>query len=675
MTSLKLSRQAILALALPSATMALALDNSNFADVRARSTGAVHHGTSSGIGYLPSWTVLGNHGVVIETGITPASSGDSAFRFHTLTGNFGDNKLDQCLPIDPSLDISFRFDLRTNVNPGNAQRIRLNPNFYTDVASCELDLQNDSTGNRLTGGSLSNADRDVRLGSVAGLSANQWHTISAASHGTTGPFLHAAQDIPSGAGALRLSLRVRDDSAADTRRIWLDEIVVEQGPGGANLARNPGFEHRAFVHGDAIDTGPNWLVDRDGDGGLRASAGAFADARSGSNAFVFESLTGNFGASKLDQCISIDGTSELRPSLAAMSLSPHPDLAVRINLDLFSSADCSGSANSGLRIQEDFSLDSTPGTWSRLVSQQSRIPAELAGIQSALLSLRARDRSNGSGNGPGAFQRGIHIDDVALDAAVTCAAEAVVGMYEVKVFMDPDLVLDGNQDLLSSVASAFSTATPRRYHVQYLDTASQELRADGWSIRLRKREDQGTHRLQYKMRYPAGSSGLETALLTAYGDGFDACSPLDVEVDWGYGGNKTLSFQDQLSISVPGLSGLDLPSLPQSRTLAESHLLSELADWNGGTWAQDQIDAARLYGVVYFERHVGEFHGLPLNIEVWHLIDEAGTGIEYVVEASFKTTGFGTASGTRQLLIDTITSSGWLLPQDVLKTQMILDRY
>jgi hypothetical protein len=67
--------------------------------------------------------------------------------------------------------------------------------------------------------------------------------------------------------------------------------------------------------------------------------------------------------------------------------------------------------------------------------------------------------------------------------------------------------------------------------------------------------------------------------------------------------------------------------------------------------------------------------GLQLYIEVWPIRNAAGTGTEYVVEASFKTTSQTTASTKHDELITYLQGKGWFLAQDSLKTQLIMDRY
>lgn len=662
-------RRALLALAF-SPSFCLALDNGDFSTLSPRDSGSHTYGTSGGVGFLPAWTLLSDDGGILEIGIAPAATGDTVFRFAAPSDRFGDNKLDQCVPIVPDQDIVFSYQLRTNVSPiTNDLRVRLNPFFYKDLASCEADLQQNANGGRLDG-PLTNADRDVRLGSLSGLFSNQWLQITTATHGETGPMVHAAADIPANARALRLSLRVRDDAADDQRHLWLDDIRVTQGNDPTNRVVNGDFSHRDLADGEELSANQDWYLDRSGNTTLRAGAGPIPEPRVGTNAFYFSSLTGNFGDSKLEQCVLING--DVRPALAVMSPTPDDHLTLRLNVDFYSGAYCDSGRDNSLRLREDFSVVGTPGQWRYLTTTESRTNDDLTGMSSALISIRARDRS--ADGQPGSFFRPVYIDDVSIDAGHACVHPAVVGAYEVKAFLTPSVVLDSNRKLINTVKTHFSiNEAPYRYNLQYLDTNSQDLRGEGWSIRLRKREDQGQHRLQNKKRYTVTGNTTST-LLDAFQDGLSYCTGLEVEVDWGYTGNQTLSFQTNQRLDLSGHTGLDLPDQNDTRASAEANMVDELADWNGA-WAASTISSARLYGPIYFERYMGEFEGVELRIEVWHIIDASETGMESLVEVSFKTDNLHTATDVRESLMDELAHQGWLLPQDVLKTSIIMERY
>jgi hypothetical protein len=66
---------------------------------------------------------------------------------------------------------------------------------------------------------------------------------------------------------------------------------------------------------------------------------------------------------------------------------------------------------------------------------------------------------------------------------------------------------------------------------------------------------------------------------------------------------------------------------------------------------------------------------MELYIEVWTLLNHGETGIEYIVEASFKTKSRTTASLELGHLADFLQNKGWFLPEGVLKTRLIMERY
>ncbi|WUD72021.1 hypothetical protein OG937_10090 [Streptomyces sp. NBC_00510] len=53
----------------------------------------------------------------------------------------------------------------------------------------------------------------------------------------------------------------------------------------------------------------------------------------------------------------------------------------------------------------------------------------------------------------------------------------------------------------------------------------------------------------------------------------------------------------------------------------------------------------------------------------------AGTGTEYIVELSFKTDDYADAARLHSDAIAVADGHGWLYHGDILKTQLILDRY
>ncbi|MCM3630588.1 fibronectin type III domain-containing protein [Paenibacillus glycanilyticus] len=258
-------------------------------------------------------------------------------------------------------------------------------------------------------------------------------------------------------------------------------------------------------------------------------------------------------------------------------------------------------------------------------------------------------------------------------------AFAAVGTpnYEVKLNLDPALVLDSSHNLVSAVRSEFDTGSSyKSYKVQYMDTASQSMQGRGWSERIRKRDDESKHEIQYKKRYDVANGDINAALNQAAGEGLDSSSGFDFQVDWGYS-KQTLSidYEKEVSISGSSGSGLKMPNEATSRTVSVANEPSKFANWTSSGWGTAQLNNAVVYGPVDFKRYEGTFDDLDLDIEVWTVINEAKTGYEYWVEASFKTDSYSEASSTRTALINELNGKGWLIPQDLLRTSQIIQRY
>ncbi|BFH17299.1 hypothetical protein J6TS7_51810 [Paenibacillus dendritiformis] len=66
-------------------------------------------------------------------------------------------------------------------------------------------------------------------------------------------------------------------------------------------------------------------------------------------------------------------------------------------------------------------------------------------------------------------------------------------------------------------------------------------------------------------------------------------------------------------------------------------------------------------------RSSGLWDGRKIDIEVWEIKNEAGTGFDYIVEASFKEADGAAAAAKKAALEADLAQAGWLLPVDQLK--------
>ena len=118
-------------------------------------------------------------------------------------------------------------------------------------------------------------------------------------------------------------------------------------------------------------------------------------------------------------------------------------------------------------------------------------------------------------------------------------------------------------------------------------------------------------------------------------------------------------------------------SLANARALAVNEMPGKLERFRPGRWAKDILSGARIYGPVEGRRWTGRHRDIDddISIEVWTLPGASGTDTERIVEVSFKKKERSDkAVAKREALLKLLEQKGWLLPRDVLKTTLILER-
>lgn len=267
---------------------------------------------------------------------------------------------------------------------------------------------------------------------------------------------------------------------------------------------------------------------------------------------------------------------------------------------------------------------------------------------------------------------------IALLSTTVYAASNMVPDYEVKLLMNPTACLDPSNSykLLPTVLSTFSMPTSvTKMNVQFLDTDAKDIYNAGWSPRIRKTEGENDFELTYKKRYAVTGDDIDGALTTANNEGFDSTDTnYDAQIEWGYS-KKTLSISNKDTYSDAGYSGMDLPGKSNSRTMLIAKAPGKFENWLYNNWGTDKLAVSRIYGPVLAKRSIGTWSGLQLYIEVWPIKAASGSGIEYVVEASFKTTSRTTAAAKKDELQSFLTTKGWFQAGDSLKTSLIMERY
>ena len=265
---------------------------------------------------------------------------------------------------------------------------------------------------------------------------------------------------------------------------------------------------------------------------------------------------------------------------------------------------------------------------------------------------------------------------VVLSPATPAHADANADpTYEVKIDLTTT-ALDASHNPTSAVKAAFGitgSAAARSY--SYYDTGDQELDGQGWDVRLRHKSGSDFEE-SYKKRFPVANGDIDAALDEANAEGFDSSDTnYDAEVDWGYA-NQTLSFSNEKSHSDSGYSGTSMPAADTGLGWLVNEIPGKLEDWNSKNWGQDALSAARVHGPVTSKVYDGAWESSDdASIEVLPVVGAGGTGTEYVVELSFKTDNHTDAAQLHADAISVAQSHGWLYQGDILKTQLILDRY
>jgi hypothetical protein len=260
-------------------------------------------------------------------------------------------------------------------------------------------------------------------------------------------------------------------------------------------------------------------------------------------------------------------------------------------------------------------------------------------------------------------------------------ASIAVSDYEVKLLLKSSAVLRPDNKLKDTVLSTFSIPTStKKINFQFLDTDTKDVYQNGWILRMRKIEGSNELELTYKKRYPINTresvdnSEIDIALKAAEMNGFDSATTYKAQVELGYR-KHTLSISQDKILPNFGLSEMELPLEDKSREIATNNAPVEFQDWLVPNWGNEKLSQSRVHGPVFARRSKGKWGDSRLNIEVWPVKNMAGTGMEHIVEASFKTRSLAEALEERNKLGEFLQSKGWLLAEDFSRTWLILERY
>jgi hypothetical protein len=262
-----------------------------------------------------------------------------------------------------------------------------------------------------------------------------------------------------------------------------------------------------------------------------------------------------------------------------------------------------------------------------------------------------------------------------LVAGAGYARPPAVPDYEVKFFLDPAKILDNLNEPGRLVGDAFGlSSSVTKLRMLFLDSKKHDLNEVGWNVRLRTIEGESAIELTYKKRFRIGDRPLSQILEQAASDGFGADDTnYRAQVEWG--SRRTLSFTRKKPAHVPGVKGMELPEEADARRLAVEQISGKLDRTKQAGWARAILSEAHVYGPVKGRRWSGKFDGLKLDLEVWEVRMAGGKGTEPIVELSFKEDDGTKAEAERTKLDHFLKEKGWLLGDDILKTELILQRY
>jgi hypothetical protein len=264
---------------------------------------------------------------------------------------------------------------------------------------------------------------------------------------------------------------------------------------------------------------------------------------------------------------------------------------------------------------------------------------------------------------------------VLAPATPAFAAANAVPTYEVKINLTT-AALDASHTPTSAVKAAFGiTGSAKARSYDYYDTDPLDLNAQGWTVRLRHKSGSDFEET-YKKRFPVVSGDIDAALDEANTEGFDSSDTnYDAHVDWGYA-KQTLSFSNEKSHSAGGYPGTSMPSSSTGRTWLVNEIPGKLDGWLYNNWGSDTLKVSRAHGPVTSQVRSGAWESSDdASIEVLPVKNSSGTGAEYVVELSFETGSYADAAQLHAVAVAVADGHGWLYHGDILKTQLILDRY
>jgi hypothetical protein len=248
--------------------------------------------------------------------------------------------------------------------------------------------------------------------------------------------------------------------------------------------------------------------------------------------------------------------------------------------------------------------------------------------------------------------------------------------FEVKMLVDPGETLNDDEPR-KRVRNEFRIEKSTKAVMLFLDSGDRTLFDAGWIARLRAFEDEDDLQVTYKKRFGIGGDSedaVDDAVRQARNDGFaDAPEEYDAQVEWGLD-ELTLTASLKAGGGPRDTSELRLPDGETARQLAvvimPSVLEQQLPE------ARAILETAHLYGPVFGERWIGEWHDDELFVEVWNVRRSSDTDeTEPIVEVSLKKKRHESAENRHGDLKKLLKKKDWLAGEQRSKTEIILERY
>jgi len=253
--------------------------------------------------------------------------------------------------------------------------------------------------------------------------------------------------------------------------------------------------------------------------------------------------------------------------------------------------------------------------------------------------------------------------------------------FEMGFFLDPSKVLKRSNQwaLKDSVADAFNIDKSVAFEVVFLDSLDKKFDALHWDIRFRSTMDVKGYEITYKKRYPIAVSlgtppaNISSVVAQAQQDGFDSEATnyaAQIDVLWS---KWTLSFSLNKFGKEVGEADGKVPTDDDMRKFSTELLPGKLV--NAVPDAAAIVKNCHVYGPVEGLRFFGTFMELEIELEIWKVLNADKTGYEYLVDLSFKNGPLQDSNSIHEALRAYLIGMDWILPQDILKTNIILSRY